>query len=426
MAYILIAAIFLAMTLLNVFAMRPYDKPLLKAKPLKLREVLIDMLRIQKRSGGFFWFVFGSFLIYMGVSGFQFFGVYYIEGILHITRPDDVDRAVQISGLLSLLLGMIFAIGAGLLSDKLGRRNIITFSVLIASVVGLLFLRQNLRYFPLFLSILRRFQRRNSQRRYRPDQRSCATGRGWQIHAASANLAIGVANGIAPPLFGLIIDFTKHPNAGQFHCFFRCLIRFLHHKFHCDATESAEQIKEIQREPANYHRNTQHLLAPARRTLPTHSRRNRYRSAPLRAGGARAPYSRRGQMDQVIAAVRQQTALVIQCGMSSLPIPDHQDVWTRHADMVSMIVSHHDEAFTGLDVHVLHPREELEESMRLCNQYCVKPELEVWHAGSIWNMRYLIDRGLLPAPYFTTLLLLAGPVAPGLHPQWKSTCIVGA
>jgi 3-keto-5-aminohexanoate cleavage enzyme len=110
-----------------------------------------------------------------------------------------------------------------------------------------------------------------------------------------------------------------------------------------------------------------------------------------------------GKWAQVIAAVRQQTALVIQCGMSSLPIPDRQDVWTHHADMVSMIVSHHDEAFTGLDVHVLHPREELEEYMRLCNQYCVKPELEVWHAGSIWNMRYLIDRGLLPAPYFTTL-----------------------
>ena len=106
---------------------------------------------------------------------------------------------------------------------------------------------------------------------------------------------------------------------------------------------------------------------------------------------------------EVIHAVRQQTALVIQCGMSSLPIPARMDVWTEHSDMISIIVSHHDEAFTGLDVHVLHPREELEQYMRLCNQYHVKPELEVWHAGSIWNMQYLIDKGLLPAPYFTTL-----------------------
>jgi 3-keto-5-aminohexanoate cleavage enzyme len=110
-----------------------------------------------------------------------------------------------------------------------------------------------------------------------------------------------------------------------------------------------------------------------------------------------------GRWAEVIRSVHQQTALVIQCGMSSLPIHERMDVWTKHADMISMIVSHHDEAFAGLDVHVLHPREELEEYMYLCNQNRVKPELEVWHAGSIWNMRYLIDKGLLLAPYFTTL-----------------------
>jgi 3-keto-5-aminohexanoate cleavage enzyme len=110
-----------------------------------------------------------------------------------------------------------------------------------------------------------------------------------------------------------------------------------------------------------------------------------------------------GMWADVIHAVRQQTPLIVQCGMSSLPISDRMPVWTERADMISMIVSHHDEAFAGLDVHVLHPREELEEYMRLCNEYGVKPELEVWHAGSIWNMRYLIDKGLLPAPYFATL-----------------------
>jgi 3-keto-5-aminohexanoate cleavage enzyme len=110
-----------------------------------------------------------------------------------------------------------------------------------------------------------------------------------------------------------------------------------------------------------------------------------------------------GQWTQVIQTLRQETGLIIQCGMSSLPIPARMEVWEQHADMISMIVSHHDEAFTGLDVHVLHPREELAEYMRLCQQYGVKPELEIWHAGSIWNMRFLIKQGLLPAPYFATL-----------------------
>ncbi len=110
-----------------------------------------------------------------------------------------------------------------------------------------------------------------------------------------------------------------------------------------------------------------------------------------------------GQWAAVIHAVRQQTKLVIQCGLSSLPISDRMAVWTKHSDMISMITSHHDEAFADLDVHVLHPREELAQYMRLCGEYHVKPELEIWHAGSIWNMRYLIDRGLLSAPYFATL-----------------------
>jgi 3-keto-5-aminohexanoate cleavage enzyme len=110
-----------------------------------------------------------------------------------------------------------------------------------------------------------------------------------------------------------------------------------------------------------------------------------------------------GQWAEVVRALKVATSMIIQCGMSSLPIPDRLPVFTEHADMISMIVSHHDEAFTGLDVHVLHPREELAEYLRLCDAYGVKPELEIWHAGSIWNMTYLIERGLLAAPYFTTL-----------------------
>ena len=110
-----------------------------------------------------------------------------------------------------------------------------------------------------------------------------------------------------------------------------------------------------------------------------------------------------GRWREVVTALRRETDLIIQCGMSSLPIPERMEVWEQRADMISMIVSHHDEAFTGLDVHVLHPREELAEYMRLCQHYGVKPELEIWHSGSIWKMQFLIQQGLLPAPYFATL-----------------------
>jgi 3-keto-5-aminohexanoate cleavage enzyme len=106
---------------------------------------------------------------------------------------------------------------------------------------------------------------------------------------------------------------------------------------------------------------------------------------------------------EAIAALRDQTDLVVQCGMSSLPIPERMEVFEQRADMISIITSHHDEAFAGLDVHALHPREELAEYAELSRTHGVKLELETWHTGSIWNIEWLIERGLLDAPYFTSI-----------------------
>jgi 3-keto-5-aminohexanoate cleavage enzyme len=91
--------------------------------------------------------------------------------------------------------------------------------------------------------------------------------------------------------------------------------------------------------------------------------------------------------------------------MSSLPVPDRMEVFEEKADMISVMLSHHDEAFARLDTHQLHPREELIEYMRLASKYHVKPEFEVWHTGSIWNLRFLVAKRNVPPPYFSTLFL---------------------
>ena len=109
------------------------------------------------------------------------------------------------------------------------------------------------------------------------------------------------------------------------------------------------------------------------------------------------------QWKETIAAVRARSPIIIQCGMSSLTIPDRMDVFTERADMMSIILNHHDEAFVGADFNVLHTKDELVEYARLCRKYDVIPEWEVWHAGSIWNLNYLIKKKLLKPPYVTTL-----------------------
>jgi len=104
-----------------------------------------------------------------------------------------------------------------------------------------------------------------------------------------------------------------------------------------------------------------------------------------------------------INAIRNKNDIILQCGMSSMEIEERMDVFRKRADMISIIASHHDEAFVEADIYKLHPREELKRYMKLCLEYHVKPEFEIWHTGSIWNLNYLIERKLVKAPYITTL-----------------------
>jgi len=110
-----------------------------------------------------------------------------------------------------------------------------------------------------------------------------------------------------------------------------------------------------------------------------------------------------GKWAETIQAVRKETPMIIQCGMSSLPIPERMEAYQNRPDMLSIILNHHDEAFAQTECLVLHSRQELEEYARLDREYGVVPEFEVWHAGSVWNLKYLIDMGLVEPPYVTTL-----------------------
>jgi 3-keto-5-aminohexanoate cleavage enzyme len=105
----------------------------------------------------------------------------------------------------------------------------------------------------------------------------------------------------------------------------------------------------------------------------------------------------------MVAALRDGTGMLIQCGMSSVLVGGRTDIFESRADMISIIANHHDEAFAHGDVHELHPREELVEYARLSRDYGVRLEFEVWHTGSIWNLNWLIERDLLDPPYITTL-----------------------
>lgn len=122
-----------------------------------------------------------------------------------------------------------------------------------------------------------------------------------------------------------------------------------------------------------------------------------------RAGAAVLHMHAEGRWAEAIGAVRRRTDVVLQCGMSSLPIPERMAVFESSADEISIILGHHDEAFAQVDVHALHPREELLEYCRLSRAHRVRLELEVWSTGHLWNLRWLIDKCVIDPPYITTL-----------------------
>lgn len=110
-----------------------------------------------------------------------------------------------------------------------------------------------------------------------------------------------------------------------------------------------------------------------------------------------------GQWKAVFDAIRNATDIIIQGGMSSITMQERIELFEEKADMCSIIANHHAEAFVELNCDVLHPLSELEEYAVGCRKYGVKPEFEIWHTGSIWNLNELIKKNLLDAPYITTL-----------------------
>jgi 3-keto-5-aminohexanoate cleavage enzyme len=113
----------------------------------------------------------------------------------------------------------------------------------------------------------------------------------------------------------------------------------------------------------------------------------------------------RGKEVETVKRIRERCDIIIQAGMSSESIPKRQGDFKAKPDLLSLILNHHAEHFTNLIVDVLHPISELEEYCKNCKEHNIKPEWEVWHMGSYWNLNYLIEKGLLSwsEPHVLTL-----------------------
>ncbi len=74
-------------------------------------------------------------------------------------------------------------------------------------------------------------------------------------------------------------------------------------------------------------------------------------------------------------------------------------------DMFSMTLSDNDKYVSGGIPASHRDRAEFVELTRFCLESRIVPELEVFHAGALWNMLYLIHEGLLRPPYWVNVCM---------------------
>lgn len=133
---ILLAIVLAISTFFTLWAIKPFDQPAKRALLEPLKQVVRENLRPNRLSNGYFWLVFAIFLIYMGMFSIQYFGIYYFEGVLHLSNPA---HAMSIAGLINLSVAMISSLIAIRISNIFGRRNLIIIVITLAALFNLAF-----------------------------------------------------------------------------------------------------------------------------------------------------------------------------------------------------------------------------------------------------------------------------------------------
>ncbi|MGB9723697.1 MAG: MFS transporter [Chloroflexia bacterium] len=121
-ALLLMAALFTLTGLLCVGTIRGYDRPAATPRALNLWEALRGMFHVRTRVTVFFWLVLSAFLANMGLSSLQYFARDFLGIYCGLSNPD---AGLRLLGLVNLVLIMLSAVGTGVLSDRIGRRELI-------------------------------------------------------------------------------------------------------------------------------------------------------------------------------------------------------------------------------------------------------------------------------------------------------------
>jgi len=101
-------------------------------------------------------------------------------------------------------------------------------------------------------------------------------------------------------------------------------------------------------------------------------------------------------------AIRGRSGVMLQYGISTQTLDQRREVVKNRPEMMSVAAGAHNMAFLERDMMMLHPRQEIADMMRLCADYGVKPEFEVFSIGELWLIDDVMQKGLLKPPVLMT------------------------
>jgi MFS family permease len=131
----LVGGLFALSGVANVLVIRGKDRPADPSERISLGQAVRDMFRVRTRVAVFFWVVLSMLLAYMGINSLQFFARYFFQVYFPAVNPDAAFRTM---GGISLVVTMLAAVAAGVLSDKIGRRAMIVWALFLCAVATLL------------------------------------------------------------------------------------------------------------------------------------------------------------------------------------------------------------------------------------------------------------------------------------------------
>jgi MFS family permease len=121
--------------IINALVIKGKDQPADRSSGISIRKALAELFKVRRRVGVFFWLVGALLLANMGINSLQFFARYFFQTYFPTISPDS---AFRLMGGISLVLTMLSAVGAGLISDRVGRRPFILWGLIGCAVTTLL------------------------------------------------------------------------------------------------------------------------------------------------------------------------------------------------------------------------------------------------------------------------------------------------